>query len=92
MSGKDLSERTCNGTPIIDTEKPCNLEAVPELVKAVVSAADALNSGTIDARQDLLVKLRTLTSAVETPRETMLKHCWTMVRQWISFKVCQVVF
>jgi hypothetical protein len=81
MASKALCESICNGTPIVDTEMPCKLEAVPELVKSIVSAADALNAGNIDARQDLLVKLRTLTSAVETPRETMLKHCWTMVRQ-----------
>ncbi|KAF5227963.1 hypothetical protein FANTH_14628 [Fusarium anthophilum] len=73
-----LSECTPESHVSIDVEKPCNPDAVPQLVHDIVSAADAFTAGSMDARQKLLVKLRTLTSAVETPRETVLRHCWTM--------------
>ncbi|CEF75723.1 hypothetical protein FGSG_10331 [Fusarium graminearum PH-1] len=78
MGSLGASKSTPDGIAVMDVEKPCNLEAVPDLIKEVVSVADELASGSTDARQELLIKLRTLSLAIETPREIAMRHCWTM--------------
>ncbi|KAK7947010.1 O-methyltransferase- family 2 [Apiospora aurea] len=55
---------------------PSNLAAVPHLIKELAEEAQCLESGCNEARQALAVKARTLVQALETPRETMIKHCW----------------
>ncbi|UPL02377.1 hypothetical protein LCI18_013311 [Fusarium solani-melongenae] len=55
---------------------PNNIEAVPGLVKDIASSVDLLSNGDDEARHDLLIKARTLVQSLETPRETMVKHCW----------------
>ncbi|KAK7921285.1 hypothetical protein PG985_009307 [Apiospora marii] len=55
---------------------PNNMDAVPGLVKQINSGVDALGAGGDEARHALLVKARSLMQALETPRETMIKHCW----------------
>ncbi|KAF6785942.1 sterigmatocystin 8-o-methyltransferase, partial [Colletotrichum musicola] len=40
-----------------------------------VNVENLASAGT-EARQDLLIKARSLVQALETPRETMVKHCW----------------
>ncbi|RGP63500.1 sterigmatocystin 8-o-methyltransferase [Fusarium sporotrichioides] len=78
MGTSGPSDTTSDGSPTIDVEKPCNLAAVPHLLDDIMSTSDALMTGDMDVRQELLIKLRTLTSAIETPRETVMRHCWTM--------------
>ncbi|SPJ72164.1 related to O-methyltransferase [Fusarium torulosum] len=78
MGSIGLNEPASDGIAVIDVEKPCNLAAIPQLLDDLVSIAGALNSGDMNTRQELLIKLRTLTSAIETPRETVMRHCWTM--------------
>lgn len=58
---------------------PNNLDAVPGLVKQINAGVDALSTGGDEARHALLVKARNLMQALETPRETMIKHCWAQV-------------
>lgn len=55
---------------------PSNLAAVPRLIKELAEGADGLESGCDATRQALAIKARTLMQALETPRETMIKHCW----------------
>ncbi|SPJ88008.1 related to O-methyltransferase [Fusarium torulosum] len=55
---------------------PNNLEAVPGLLTDLKAGVSALSAGGREARQDLLIKARTLVQSLETPQETMLKHCW----------------
>lgn len=79
MGSISLFEPATDGIAVVDVEKPCNLAAIPHLLDDLISIAGALNAGDMNARQELLTKLRTLTSAIETPRETVMRHCWTMV-------------
>lgn len=62
---------------------PNDVEAIPDLLKQIVAGVDALETGGDEARHDLLVKARTMVQALETPRETMVKHCWAQVRKWV---------
>ncbi|KAK8024422.1 O-methyltransferase- family 2 [Apiospora rasikravindrae] len=55
---------------------PSNLAAVPHLIKEIAQGAGCLESGCHEVRQALAIKARTLLQALETPRETMIKHCW----------------
>lgn len=60
--------------------QPNNAEAVPDLLKQITAGVSALETGGDEARHDLLIKARTLVQSLETPRETMVKHCWAQVR------------
>jgi hypothetical protein len=69
-------------TSPIDTSiaaQPNDINAVAGLVKELQAGVDGLASGGDAARHDLLIKARTLMQALETPRETMVKHCWGQV-------------
>jgi deferrochelatase/peroxidase EfeB len=55
--------------------EPNDIEAVPALLKEITQAFDAFTTS-IGEREDLLAKCRTLVQALETPRETMIYHCW----------------
>ncbi|KAK6857213.1 O-methyltransferase- family 2 [Apiospora arundinis] len=55
---------------------PSNLAAVPQLIKELAEGVGCLESGGNEARQALAIKARTLMQALDTPRETMIKHCW----------------
>ena len=55
---------------------PSNLAAVPQLIKELADGVGCLESGCNEARQAMAIKARTLMQALETPRETMIKHCW----------------
>jgi hypothetical protein len=81
---------TPNGTngvngdqPAVDVSiaiSPNNIDAVPSLLKDITAGVAALETGGDEARHDLLIKARTLVQSLETPRETMVKHCWAQVR------------
>lgn len=61
---------------------PNDLCAVPALVKSIVKGACGLSHGAHGddaARHALLITARTLVQALETPRETMIKHTWAQV-------------
>lgn len=60
---------------------PNDIAAVPRLVKELQDGLASLADGGHAARHELLIKARTLTQALETPRETMVKHCWGQVSQ-----------
>ncbi|KAF4231161.1 hypothetical protein CNMCM8980_005112 [Aspergillus fumigatiaffinis] len=55
--------------------EPNNLEAVPTLLKEITESFDAFITSNV-GRTDLLAKCRTLVQSLETPRETMIYHCW----------------
>lgn len=84
--GLDITNGTndTNGTNggVVDkavATSPNNMDAVAGLVKQINFGADALDTGGDEARHALLVKARSLMQALETPRETMIKHCWAQV-------------
>lgn len=77
------------GAVVVDkavATKPNNMDAVPSLVKQINAGVDALGTGSDEARHALLVKARNLMQALETPRETMIKHCWAQVSITTTFK------
>lgn len=57
-----------------------NLKSVSGLVNDISSLGTAASNGDEQARLDLVEKARSLVQALETPRETMIKHCWAQVR------------
>lgn len=60
---------------------PNNIDAVPDLVKEINASAEALATDGDAARHELIIKARSLVQALETPRETMVKHTWAQVRE-----------
>lgn len=70
--------KTEQGLPQIDVSvatQPNDMDAISTLLEEITKdfgVFTASNTG----REDLLVKCRTLVRALETPRETMIYHCW----------------
>jgi hypothetical protein len=58
---------------------PCDLENVPNLLNDIKSTGERFSHNDRGARLELLEKARGLVQALETPRETMIKHCWAQV-------------
>lgn len=58
---------------------PNHLEATPQLLKDLTEGISKLTSGgNVDdvLRQDMSTKARDIMLALETPRETSIKHIW----------------
>lgn len=68
--------------------KPTNFDAVSSLVKELAAGVESLAAGGLGInevlRQDLSVKARDIMLALETPRETSMKHLWGEVRVPLS--------
>lgn len=60
--------------------QPCDLDAVPDYVEQINKLGTQVAEGNVQSRFDLLKAARGLVNALETPRETMIKHCWAQVR------------
>lgn len=72
------AQRTEQGQSHIDVSiatEPNDIEAIPTLLREITQAFDAFTTSNA-GREDLLAKCRTLVQALETPRETMIYHCW----------------
>lgn len=78
-------QRTEPGESSVDESiatEPNNIEAVPTLLKEITQDFDIFTTSNV-GRQDLLAKCRSLVQALETPRETMIYHCWAQAStQW----------
>ncbi|SPO07028.1 related to O-methyltransferase B [Cephalotrichum gorgonifer] len=83
----EVNENQTNGSaangslkkPVVDMSVALtanNLAAVPDLAKGISSLSAAAADGDEQARLDLVEKARQLVRSLETPRETMIKHCW----------------
>lgn len=71
------------GQEVIDisiASSPCDIGVVPSLLDDISALGKNLSSDDRDGRLALLEKARCLVRALETPRETMLKHCGAQVR------------
>ncbi|KAK8143173.1 hypothetical protein G3M48_007616 [Beauveria asiatica] len=55
---------------------PNNVDIIPSLIKDISDRAQAVIDGKYSSRQELVIMCRALAQAVETPRETMIRHCW----------------
>jgi len=72
------AQRTEQGQTLVDVSiatEPNDIKAIPTLLKEITQAFDAFTTSNA-GREDLLAKCRTLVQALETPRETMIYHCW----------------
>lgn len=58
---------------------PNNADKVPSTIAAIQSIGDNFDASNNDARMKLLAEARRLVQALETPRETMIKHNWAQV-------------
>jgi hypothetical protein len=68
--------------PLVDVataSRPCDPEAVPSILKRIVSSGETPSVDDDSVRLALLANARELVRALETPRETMIKHCWAQV-------------
>lgn len=74
-----------NGSVAIDPQvaiSPSAPELLPGLLKDVERYSQALANGDANARQMLADAARSLTQAMETPQETMLRYSWAQVGQF----------
>ncbi len=58
---------------------PNDLKGVPGLIHSINSIAESASAGNENERLMLVEMARSLVRALETPRETMIKHCWAQV-------------
>lgn len=73
------------------TTKPTDISAVKGLLQQIVIGAnDLLTSGDEQVRYDVLNKARALVLALQTPRETMVEHCWAQVSWMTVFHISRV--
>jgi hypothetical protein len=59
--------------------RPSNIHEVPNILKDIEIGINGLATSDDEYRKDVLVKCRALVQALETPRETMVDHCWGQV-------------
>lgn len=77
-----LNGSTTNGSVAIDPQvaiSPSAPELLPGLLKDVERYSRDHAAGDVNARQKLVDAARSLTQAMETPQETMLRYSWTQV-------------
>lgn len=73
---------TTNGAPPVDaslTVKANDAAAVPGLIKQISALGEGVDISDNVARQELAAKAKALWQSLETPRETMIRHCWAQV-------------
>lgn len=67
----------------IDVDKsavsPSSPERVPDFLQEIASEGKGYLAGDSSARLKLLEATRALTYALETPRESIIRHCWSQV-------------
>lgn len=76
-SNGHAKEAFVDGAVAISPNTP---ELVPSLLEQVASSGNAFISADPKARTDLLDAARQLVYALETPREAMIRFCWSQVR------------
>ncbi|KAL1855243.1 hypothetical protein VTK73DRAFT_8590 [Phialemonium thermophilum] len=76
--------------PVVDISvalAPCDAESVPNIVKDIAALGNTTESLDENARLELLAKARSLVLALETPRETMIRHCWAQPSALVALTV-----
>lgn len=58
---------------------PSSPESVPDLLQEIGSGGNDYLAGDTSARLKLLEATRALTYALETPREAIIRQCWSQV-------------
>lgn len=85
MTEVKKSTNDTNGThceQLIDISllgNPSDLGAIIPILKSLNAGLPSLTTGNDEARLDLLQSAYRLVLSLESPRETMLRHCWAQV-------------
>lgn len=86
MTASAQQDHPANGVPQanppVDIDialRPGDSNAVPQILKSISAFGDAPSVDNDNTRLGLLAKARELVRALETPRETMIKHNWAQV-------------
>lgn len=56
------------------------IDKVPQLLEEIAKQGKALTQDGVQNRRQLLELVRSLSYALETPREAMIRYCWSQVR------------
>lgn len=75
-SNGHVQDSFVDGSVAISPNAP---ELVPELLKKIATNGISFISNDSTARTELLDAARSLVNAVETPREAMIRYCWSQV-------------
>jgi hypothetical protein len=77
-----------SGTVDISVALAANdMDSVPKLLEAIAAAGQRLSADDSATRLELLERARDLVRALETPRETMIKHCWAQTTAFTALSV-----
>lgn len=77
------SNEHANGVAPIDESiavKANAIDKVPQLLEQIAKQGKALTQDGVPNRRQLLESVRSLSYALETPREAMIRFCWSQVR------------
>ncbi|KAI1775116.1 hydroxyindole O-methyltransferase [Hypoxylon cercidicola] len=66
---------------------PCDLGNVSTHINIINDLGTQLANGKNQVRLDLLKSARDLVRALETPRETMIRHCWAQPSAFIAIEI-----
>lgn len=58
---------------------PSAPERLPHVLKEIQAQSEAFANGSTEARLKLIDAAQSLVYAMETPREAMLRYCWSQV-------------
>jgi hypothetical protein len=94
-NGNHANGNGTNGTSNGDTKKtrqrsqlqpslevaisPNDPSKIPSTIESIQSLGNSFSATDDKVRRQLLAEARQLVQALETPRETMIKHCWAQV-------------
>jgi hypothetical protein len=56
------------------------MDKVPQLLEEIAKQGTSLSQHGAQNRRQLLESVRSLLHALETPREAMIRYCWSQVR------------
>ncbi|KAL2797363.1 S-adenosyl-L-methionine-dependent methyltransferase [Aspergillus keveii] len=86
------SETAAETTDTFDNEvaiRPNAAEEVPDLLKKVISFGEAYaKNSDEDTRAKYLDTARSLVYALETPREAMIRYCWSQSTLYAAIETC----
>ncbi|KAI1463482.1 uncharacterized protein F4812DRAFT_468603 [Daldinia caldariorum] len=68
--------------------KPCDLASLDTHVRRINELSSSVSAVDNGARLELVAAARRLVRALETPRETMIKHCWAQPSAMTALTTC----
>ena len=77
--------------PTVDislASRACDAESVPGILEKLASFGKSPSVDRDDTRLEVLAIARALVLALETPRETMIKHNWAQVSSTGGYNSC----